>query len=175
MNLKPTITTGPSSVNLTCILTRMDLQTQYLEWSAIRGSKNYFWADLKTQYKKWSALFISNTSNEKADLETQHKKWSALCNSIIIIEDWTLKHSIRNGLPSVPKSNFYGIDIIGENSRHTSFRVSFCFHLHARAYKEFSKTIDKLRILKLNTKPKTRPFIIDTGRTFTYIIFGPNL
>ena len=25
----------------------MDLKTQYLEWSAIRGSKNYIWADLK--------------------------------------------------------------------------------------------------------------------------------
>ena len=29
VNLKPSIRTGPSSVNLTCTLTRMDLKTQY--------------------------------------------------------------------------------------------------------------------------------------------------
>ena len=65
------------------------------------------------------------------------------------------------------------MDILGDNSRHTSVRVSFCFHLQAYAYKEFSKTIDKLKILKLNTKPWTGPFIIDTGGTFSYLIFGP--
>ena len=67
------------------------------------------------------------------------------------------------------------MDILGENSRHTSVRVSFCFHLqaYACAYIEFSKTIDKLNILKLNTKPRAGPFIIETGRTFSYIIFGP--
>ena len=65
------------------------------------------------------------------------------------------------------------MDILGENSRHTSVRVSFCFHLQACAYKEFSKTIDKLKILKLNTKPRAGPFIIETDRTFSYIIFDP--
>ena len=29
------------------------------------------------------------------------------------------------------------------------------------------------RSIKLNTKPRTGPFIIDTGRTFSYIIIGP--
>ena len=67
------------------------------------------------------------------------------------------------------------MDILGENSRYTSVRVSFCFHLqaYACAYIEFSKTIDKLKILELNTKPRAGPFIIETGRTFSYIIFGP--
>ena len=66
------------------------------------------------------------------------------------------------------------MDILGENSSYTSVRVSFCFHLQAYAcvYIEFSKTIDKLKILELNTKPKAGPFIIETGRTFSYIIFG---
>ena len=30
-----------------------------------------------------------------------------------------------------------------------------------------------MKILKLNTKPRAGPFIIETGRTFSYIIFGP--
>ena len=65
--------------------------------------------------------------------------------------------------------SIYKMDILGEHSRHISVRVSFCSY----AYKEFSKTIDKLKILKLNTKPWTGPFIIDTGDTFSYLIFGP--
>ena len=64
------------------------------------------------------------------------------------------------------------IHVLGENSRHTSVWVSFCFHLQACAYKEFNKTIDKLKMLKLNTKPRAGPFIIETGRIFSYIIFG---
>ena len=52
-------------------------------------------------------------------------------------------------------------------------RTVFCFYLQSCAYKEFSKTINKLKILKLNTKPRTGPFIIDKGRNFSYIIFGP--
>ena len=30
-----------------------------------------------------------------------------------------------------------------------------------------------MNILKLNTKPRAGPFIIERGRTFSYIIFGP--
>ena len=70
--------------------------------------------------------------------------------TFIIIDDRTLKHSIRNGPSLVPKLNFradlktqckkrsaifsskiYGMDILGENSRHTSVWVSF----HLQAYK----------------------------------------
>ena len=67
------------------------------------------------------------------------------------------------------------IHVLGENSRHTSVRVSFCFPLqaYACAYIEFSKTINKLNIFKLNTKPRAEPLIIETGRTCSYIIFGP--
>ena len=93
--------------------------------------------------------------------------------TFIIIEHQTLKHSIRKAPPLVPKSNFYGMYILGENSRHTSVKVSFYFHLQACAYKEFSQTIDKWKISKLNTTPRTRPFIIETGRTFSYIILSP--
>ena len=70
MNLKPSIRIGPPSEILTYVLKRMNLKTKYNEWSAIRGSKNYFWADLKTQHEEWSALCISNMSNDRADLET---------------------------------------------------------------------------------------------------------
>ena len=52
-------------------------------------------------------------------------------------------------------------------------RVSFSFHLQACAYKKLSQAIDKLKILKLNTKPRAGRFIIETGRAFSYIIFGP--
>ena len=65
------------------------------------------------------------------------------------------------------------MDILGDNSKHTLVRVSVCFHLQACVDKEFSKTINKLKILKLNTKPRAGPFVIETGRTFSYMIFGP--
>ena len=64
---------------------------------------------------------------------------SSVILTFIIIEDRALKQSIRNDPPSVPKSNYYGMDILGENSRHTFVRVSFCFHLQACAYKELVK------------------------------------
>ena len=61
------------------------------------------------------------------------------------------------------------MDILDENSTHTYVRVSFCFHLQAYTYIEFIKTIDILKILELNTKPRAGPFnwadqiLCDTG------------
>ena len=92
-------------------------------------------------------------------------------NRKYFISNKTYNRNFQDRLNSI-----YGMDIVGENSRHTSVRISFCFHLQAIActYIEFSKTIDKLKILKLNwTKPRAGPFLIETGRTFSYIIFGP--
>ena len=62
------------------------------------------------------------------------------------------------------------MDIFGVKTRQTSVRVIFSFLLLACACKEFSRTIiDKLKMLKLNTKPRAGPFIIETDRTL-YVI-----